>query len=56
MADLNAVATKEGWDKVVPVALQKFSKYNGKWIAAPVNVHSHQLDLGQQGDPRRRPA
>ena len=32
--------TKEGWDKVIPTALQKFSKYDGKWIAAPVNVHS----------------
>jgi glucose/mannose transport system substrate-binding protein len=39
-ADLNAVAAKEGWDKVVPAALQKFSKHDGKWIAAPVNVHS----------------
>lgn len=40
LADLNAVAAKEGWDKVVPGALQAFSKYDGKWIAAPVNVHS----------------
>lgn len=40
VADLNSVAAKEGWDKVVPTALQHFSKYNGKWIAAPVNVHS----------------
>ncbi|WP_372527062.1 ABC transporter substrate-binding protein [Piscinibacter sp.] len=40
VADLNALATKEGWDKTVPAALQKFSKYNGKWIAAPVNIHS----------------
>ncbi len=40
VADLNAVAAKEGWDKTVPAALQKFSKYNGKWIAAPVSVHS----------------
>jgi len=40
VADLNQVANKEGWDKVVPTALQKFSKYNGKWIAAPVNIHS----------------
>jgi glucose/mannose transport system substrate-binding protein len=40
VADLNQVAGKEGWDKTVPLALQKFSKYNGKWIAAPVNVHS----------------
>jgi len=40
LANLNAVAAKEGWDKVVPKALQAFSKYDGKWISAPVNVHS----------------
>jgi glucose/mannose transport system substrate-binding protein len=40
LADLNALATKDGWDKTVPAALQKFSKFNGKWIAAPVNIHS----------------
>ena len=40
VADLNELAGKEGWDKVVPPALQKFSKYDGKWVAAPVNVHS----------------
>lgn len=40
VADLNDLAAKEGWDKVVPPALQKFSKYDGKWVAAPVNVHS----------------
>jgi glucose/mannose transport system substrate-binding protein len=40
LADLNELAAKEGWDKTVPKALQQFSKYNGKWIAAPVNVHS----------------
>jgi glucose/mannose transport system substrate-binding protein len=40
LADMNALAAKDGWDKVVPPALQKFSKYSGKWIAAPVNIHS----------------
>ena len=40
LGDLNEVAAAEGWDKVVPTALQNFSKYDGKWIAAPVNVHS----------------
>lgn len=40
VADLNDLAAKEGWDKVVPAALQAFSKYDGKWVAAPVNVHS----------------
>jgi glucose/mannose transport system substrate-binding protein len=40
LGDLTPIAEKEGWDKVIPAALQKFSKYDGKWIAAPVNVHS----------------
>jgi len=40
LADLNAVAAEEGWDDVVPAALQKFAKHDGKWISAPVNVHS----------------
>ncbi len=40
LADLNSVATSEGWDNVVPTALQQFSKYQGKWVAAPVNIHS----------------
>ena len=40
LADLNDVATKNHWDQTVPAAIQKFSKYNGKWIAAPVNLHS----------------
>ncbi len=40
LGDLTPVATKEGWDKVIPEALQKFSKFEGKWIAAPVNMHS----------------
>ena len=39
-ADLNAVAAKEEWDAVVPAALQNFAKHDGKWISAPVNVHS----------------
>ncbi|WP_395703444.1 ABC transporter substrate-binding protein [Aquabacterium sp.] len=40
LADLNAQAKAEGWDKVVPAAVQKFSKYNGTWVAAPINVHA----------------
>ena len=40
LADLTATAQAEGWDKVVPAALQQFSTYDGKWVAAPVNVHS----------------
>ncbi|QPB18938.1 ABC transporter substrate-binding protein [Rhizobium sp. 007] len=40
MGDLTETAKAEGWDKSVPEALQKFSVYDGKWVAAPVNVHS----------------
>jgi glucose/mannose transport system substrate-binding protein len=40
LANLDTVATEEGWDKVVPAALQAFSKYDGHWVSAPVNVHS----------------
>ena len=38
--NLDELAAKEGWDKVIPAALQNFSKYDGHWIAAPVNIHS----------------
>lgn len=40
VADLSDMGAKEKWDDVVPAALQKFAKYEDKWIAAPVNVHS----------------
>ena len=40
LANLNALAEQENWDEVVPDALQAFSRYDGTWIAAPVNVHS----------------
>jgi glucose/mannose transport system substrate-binding protein len=39
-ANLDDLAAKEGWDKVIPEALQAFSKYDGHWVAAPVNIHS----------------
>lgn len=40
LANLNAVAAEEGWDAVVPAALQAFAKADGNWVSAPVNVHS----------------
>ncbi len=40
LGNLNDVAAEEGWDDVVPVALQGFGKHDGNWISAPVNVHS----------------
>ncbi|WP_026310432.1 ABC transporter substrate-binding protein [Neomegalonema perideroedes] len=40
LAPLDDVAEAEGWEEVVPGALKDFAKYDGHWIAAPVNVHS----------------
>ncbi|WP_370853059.1 ABC transporter substrate-binding protein [Pararhizobium haloflavum] len=40
VANLNELAEEEGWDEVIPAAIQEFSKYDDQWIAAPVNVHS----------------
>jgi glucose/mannose transport system substrate-binding protein len=40
LADLNPIAEEENWGEVVPDAIQKFSTYQGQWVAAPVNVHS----------------
>lgn len=40
LSNLDALAGKENWDKVVPEAILAFSKYDGHWIAAPVDVHS----------------
>ena len=40
LADLNAQAAKEGWDKVVPAPVQRFTKHEGKWVAAPLAIHS----------------
>ena len=40
LGDITETAKKEGWDKVVPAALQKFTTHDGKWGAVPVNIHS----------------
>ncbi|WP_439272368.1 ABC transporter substrate-binding protein [Pseudochrobactrum sp. HB0163] len=40
LGNLDAVAEKEGWDKVIPQPLQDFAKYDGHWIAAPVDIHT----------------
>ena len=40
LGDLTPVARKEGWDKVLPAALQNIVKYEGRYVAAPFNMHS----------------
>ena len=37
---LDAVANEQGWDEVVPYAIQDTAKYQGHWVSAPINSHS----------------
>ena len=53
LGDLTPVATKEGWDKVVPAPLQKFDQVQGPLGRRAGQHPPHQLDLGQQEDLRR---
>lgn len=39
LGNLDALAQKEGWDKVIPLPVQKFAKYENHWVAAPLLVH-----------------
>jgi len=38
-ADMDELATAEGWDKVVAPELLPVMKPDGKWVAAPMNIH-----------------
>src|ERR1700677_4432969 len=38
-ANLDDLATKEGWDKVVAPELLPVMKPTGDWVAAPMNIH-----------------
>lgn len=37
--DVDDVAKKENWDGVLPPVLASIMKYEGKYVAAPVNIH-----------------
>lgn len=37
--DVDNVAKKENWDGVLPPVLASIMKYEGKYVAAPVNIH-----------------
>ncbi|MGF6967228.1 glucose/mannose transport system substrate-binding protein [Paraburkholderia sp. WC7.3g] len=39
LTNLDSIAAKEGWDKLVPGPIQRFSKVDGHWVAVPVDVH-----------------
>jgi glucose/mannose transport system substrate-binding protein len=40
LGDLTPLAQKDGWDEVIPPALQNIVKYEGHYVAAPFNMHS----------------
>jgi glucose/mannose transport system substrate-binding protein len=39
LANLSDVGKAEGWDKVLPPQIADFMKYQGQYVAVPVNVH-----------------
>ncbi len=39
LANLDSVAKANNWDKLVPPQVAKIMKYEGHWVAVPVNVH-----------------
>ena len=39
LADISAVAAANNWSAVLPEAISRHMKCEGKWCAAPVNVH-----------------
>jgi len=39
LGNLNKVAAAENWDKVLPPQITSIMKYNGNYVAAPVNIH-----------------
>ncbi len=40
LASLDEQARLQEWDEVVPYGIQRLSKYQGHWIAAPINAHA----------------
>jgi len=38
-ADMDELATEEGWDKIIAPELLPVMKPEGKWVAAPMNIH-----------------
>ena len=39
VANVDAVAQRDGWDQSLPQVVQNVMKYQGHYVAAPVNVH-----------------
>jgi glucose/mannose transport system substrate-binding protein len=39
LANLDGVAEAQGWDERIPEVVSDIMKYDGNWVAVPVNVH-----------------
>ena len=39
LGDLNSVADAEGWDELLPEVVADIMRYDGQYVAVPVNVH-----------------
>ena len=39
MGDLSDVANAQGWNDILPQAIKNVVKYDGHYVAVPVNVH-----------------
>ncbi|WP_366654963.1 ABC transporter substrate-binding protein [Fodinicurvata sp. EGI_FJ10296] len=39
LADVDDVAMRDGWNDVLPPALAEIMQYEGRYVAAPVNIH-----------------
>lgn len=39
LGDISVIADAQGWDTVVPDAIKHFAINDGKWVAAPVEIH-----------------
>ena len=39
LTNLDSVAAEEGWNDIIPAVVADVYKYQGHWVAVPVNVH-----------------
>ncbi|MCC5966417.1 MAG: carbohydrate ABC transporter substrate-binding protein [Natronohydrobacter sp.] len=39
LGNADALATAQGWDAALPLAVQEFTKINGNYVSVPTNVH-----------------
>ena len=42
LANINSVAKANNWDGLLPAVVSDVMKYNGNYVAVPVNVHREQ--------------